>query len=303
MEKTLKIIVASSLMVLLAACASKKDGIYLVTQDDGYTCASHVIGTATLQGWVDATTVEDSKIDCAETEHVMELIDAYQNLATAKIAPSELKDWYGIMPSDMPLPKMVDWMLSGIDKAIVRQWYDLGYSVDETVKMYRLDKPINQIKAYMGIGLHSADVMKRWINTGIPFALLSLWLEAGVEPETAKTLTARRGLTNAERVKKYLLDNEFALITTENTEPRDIICSRNNLVGELVAIRGNAVEYVKRYVALDEDGYELPPLALFDKKRDSSKIRISRSIARSTGVVSDWAKCPAALISNINAKR
>lgn len=291
-----RVLTLVAVVSLMAGCATKKNVDTVVVVEPEVNCMDAMIGPASLARWCSA--FPDGTVGCDCEEGQDSLSGIARQLTEKGLSPSDIQKWYEILPSDIQGGRMVRWMVSGIPVSEVREWFDIGLTVDETAAAYQLGEPINRIKAMVAIGLNPSE-MREWLATEIPFFLWKQWIDAGVAPAVARDATELNKLKTIEQVKTHILNSRFTQISPETTRIRSWICSRGNEIGQLENLKGERVSMIKRYVMLDVEGYSMPPMSLFDSEIKPSNYRIVRRVERGSGHARDWAECPVSVITSL----
>lgn len=261
------------------------------------TCRDSIIGVVTFSDWC----AVDSRIpiehcDCS-SEESSALSEIFTGMAGMGMAPSDLSAWYAALPSDLPPSRILEWMKTGVPVSDVRTWFDLGYEPKITAQYYRIGRPVAEIRSMISMGL-SPEGMVNWLDTKLPMPTWHYWINENVSPAVAKSSVDLYGLNTPASISAFLVDRRFVSLTPD-VRPRSWICSRDNIVSQVVSATRDRVDYIQRFVLLDLDGYAAPAMTLFERNPNFSNYSFSRRIARGWGATSNWTVCPAVVVSEI----
>lgn len=280
-----RIFTVAVLVLLAVGCASNRSAsnIEATTSlpDKHKDCSS--VSDLDIESWCSAYAVD---CDCSEST-----LSLFRRSVDAGLATSDIILWKATLPDDYSPEKILKWATTGIPSSAVSSWVAGGYKPDAAADLFVKGVTPEDVRLYQDAGVGINDVAV-WKGTGINPELAALWIGDGINAESASEATKVFDLRDHATLKRYLLERRFSSLSASfYYPPKTLICSKSNVIAELVSMTNARLNAVARYQVLSADGFTLPELSLFSKSPVRGS-QIVRRIRRIHSSVNDWSLCP-----------
>lgn len=262
-------------------------------------CLESFVGVSVIGEWCSSIPTSQPQCNCSSPE-MPGRIGIFNKLSQNNLSPSDIKLWYGVLPSDYSLERVSDWMLTGIPITNIADWISLGRGAPETAALYKTGVAIGDITPMLEMGL-DAKAITSWLKTKIPTDLWHLWVKEHITALHALEYSRNYELTDYLKVKAFLVDRRFTPVDN-GVRPQSWICSRSNIAAQLISISDAGVNYIQRYEFIDEQGFPLEAMAFFDLNVNFESNKLAYSVRRGVDSNSNWSVCPMIVATRLKEK-
>lgn len=254
-------------------------------------CMSAPIGPLKASAWCAALPESRSKECACGSDQQTAWHDGFKKMHEAGLQPRDILVWFSVLPEGMPIDRAVEWMTGPIPAAEARAWVEAEtLPPDAPFRLYKLGISPSSAVDYISLGL-SLDSIEHWHNSSVPQALWAYWMHAGISATTAQELTAIHNLYDSRTLGNFLATRNFREISMA-TPVHSWICSRGNLIAQVVSVSSRRISMIQRYRVVDFNGYQVEEMALFKNFQELSHLRFSSYVRRTVGVRGQWSLCP-----------